>query len=39
MIKPLAKPVVYLLNVGEHRMVYKLAGQDLLLAQLRHHYE
>ncbi len=24
---------------GEHRMVYKVAGQDLLLAQLRYHYQ
>jgi toxin YoeB len=23
----------------EHRMVYRVAGGDLLLAQLRHHYE
>ncbi len=23
---------------GEHRMVYKVAGNDLLLAQLRYHY-
>lgn len=23
---------------GEHRMVYKAAGQDLLIAQLRYHY-
>ena len=22
----------------EHRMVYKVAGQDLLIAQLRYHY-
>ena len=23
---------------GEHRMVYKAAGEDLLIAQLRYHY-
>lgn len=23
---------------GEHRMVYKPSGQDLLIAQLRYHY-
>lgn len=23
---------------GEHRMVYKVSGGDLLIAQLRHHY-
>ncbi|MBM3883778.1 MAG: Txe/YoeB family addiction module toxin [Verrucomicrobia bacterium] len=23
---------------GEHRMVYKLVGEDLLIAQLRYHY-
>lgn len=23
---------------GEHRMVYKAEGQDLLIAQLRYHY-